>query len=390
MARAATEPVKTFAEVEAYLTQQRHELRRRLHRYNEQARVTRSADGHWYVESLFWKIERLEGDRVFLVIDFEVGRPGWSKTRTAKLFEMQWRAGDLAFVGHGPAPKRRGKASGWLGDTGKRCTPNYYAPKPCIDTVRRWTEFAEFNGLPMNPESAAIFQAYAQHDTVMGDRLMARARGLPEPTERSAFGLQAEVDAMDLQQYQQNPENPCDLSPYGPKPCAEVVQRFKRFARKHGLPLSRSTGAMFEAYGRGNFVKADVLYAFAKGLPVPSYGYVPTGIGRDAALAGLRLPSENEAGACEPNPYAPKPCLESIEAWRDFAARYGLEDNAANAKAFQAYAEGDLKTGDRLFAMAKGVALDELLKAAGVETPGLVIEVYPGRRQRMDRRHAGT
>jgi len=125
---------------------------------------------------------------------------------------------------------------------------------------------------------------------------------------------------------------------------------------------------MFEAYAHGDFKRADVIYALAKGLPVPAYGYIPTGIAAEIAALGLERPSEqsNPDHACENNPYASKPCLNSLQVWRDFAERYQLEDNPDNARLFQAYSEGDYRLGDQLMAEAKGVSLEQLHEAAGV------------------------
>lgn len=388
---SAAAPSRSAEEVEAYLKDNENAVNKKLERYNKENIGLATRDGRWFIGALFWEIDSLDGDRVFLVIDYKVGRAYWQQRSNKLLFELRWTDGELEFVGHGNAPKEARKGGGWIGDASNRCIPNYYAPNPCIDTVRRWTEFSEFNNLPLNPESAAIFQAYAQNDAVTGNRMMARAKGLPDPTGESVFGLQGQVAAMNLGQYQQNTENPCDLNPYGPRPCTEILQKFQAFARQHGLAVNRSTAAMFEAYAYGNFVKADTLYAVAKGLDVPSYGYAPTGIARDAAFAALRQrPTGTEMGDCSQNPYAAKPCPESVEAWRTFAARYQLQDNAANARLFEAYADGNLRMGDRLFAQAKGVSLDTLLEASGVPPKDLTIEVYPGRRQHNKRGIAGT
>lgn len=378
-------------EVEAYLKDNEDAIISRLERYNKDHIGLATRDSRWFIGAFFWEIDSLDGDWVFLVIDYKVGRAYWQQRSNKALFELKWTDGELEFVGHGNAPKEARKGGGWIGDANRKCVPNYYAPNPCLDTVRRWTEFSEFNSLPLNLESAAIFQAYAQNDTVTGDRMMARAKGLPDPTGESVFALQDQIAAMNLSQYQQNTKNPCDLNPYGPRPCTEILQKFQAFVRQHGLAVNHSTAAMFEAYAYGNFVKADTLYALAKGLDVPSYGYVPTGIARDTTLAGLQQrPTGSESGDCQPNPYAPKPCLEVGQAWKAFAARYRLEDNMANARLFQAYAEGDVRMGDRLFAQAKGVSLETLLEASGVPPKDLTIEVYPGRRQQMKRGIAGT
>lgn len=385
--RAAAPPLKSMSEVKAYIERNHDAVRDKLERYNKDYIKLKTNDNQWFIGAYFWEIHSLEGDRVFVNINYQVGRTFWQRQQGEALFELRWNGDELEFVSHGPVPKQAQKrGGGWLGDSDTQCTPNYYAPKPCTDTARLWSEFAAFNGLPLNPESAAIYQAYRQNDSTTGDRLLARARGQPDPSGRSAFNVQSEVAAMGLGQLQQSTENPCDLNPYAPRPCTGLLQRFQLFARQHGLPLNRHSATMFEAYAYGNYVKADVLYAMAKGLEVPSYGYVSTSVGRDQALIGLREPiGATEAGACEQNPYSTRPCPESIDAWRNFASRYQLDDTAANARIFQAYVEGDHQIGDRLLAQAKGVSLDTLLEASGVPAKGLVIEVYPGRQQKMYR-----
>jgi len=176
-----------------------------------------------------------------------------------------------------------------------------------------------------------------------------------------------------------NEERPCDLNPFGPRPCPQIARLFQDFAARHGLALDRRTGNMFEAYANGDFRKADVIYALAMGLPVPAYGYIPTGIAEDTAIAALlSRPQPTTRIECENNPYRTRPCPGAIRAWREFAERYGLEDNAGNAQIFQAYTEGEFREADQLFAQAKGISIEQLHEAAGVPSKGLVIEVYPG------------
>ena len=55
---------------------------------------------------------------------------------------------------------------------------------------------------------------------------------------------------------------------------------------------------------------------------------------------------------------------------RNFAKKYGLEANRAAGKLMQAYADGDLRRGDRLYASAKGISVDTLLdKYLGPDRP---------------------
>jgi hypothetical protein len=255
--------------------------------------------------------------------------------------------------------------------------------------VRRWREFTAFHDLEMTPETAAIFQAYKHHDVETGNRLMARARGLPVPSGESVFGLQSEVSAMSLGRFQRNPDNPCDLNPYGTRPCPEIFKVYRAFLERHGLPDDQRSAAMLKSYADGDFRRADVIYALAKGLDVPAYGYIPSGLAADVASLNLGR-FQNPRNPCDLTPYGPRPCLEVVSLWRDFAERYGLADSDQHARVFQAYAEGDYRAADQLFAQAKGVSLEQFLEASGVPTKGLVIEVYPGRKQLLLRGVTGS
>ena len=146
---------------------------------------------------------------------------------------------------------------------------------------------------------------------------------------------------------------------------------------------------MLKSYADGDFRRADVIYALAKGLDVPAYGYIPSGLAADVATLNLGR-YQNPSNPCDLTHYGPRPCLEVISLWRDFAGRYGLGDSAENARVFQAYAEGDYRAADQLFAQAKSVSLEQLLEASGVPTEGLVIEVYPGRKQLLHRGVTGS
>lgn len=381
-------PVKSADEVEAYMRENLGSFEERLAAYNKKHRIQTSASLLWDIGKVSWKIDRLEGDRAFLEINYTVAPRSFWPAAGGAIFELKWVREDLKVVAHRAIPPSGRRGGGWVGDSNRDCVYNYYAPKPCPDTLQRWSEFAEHHGLPLNPESAAIFQSYKHHDVATGDRLMARARGQPDPGGESVFGLQAEIRAMNLSQYRGNLESPCGFNPYGERPCPEILGIFRRFAARHGLPADPNTATMFEAYARSDFQKADVIYALSIGLEVPAYGYLPTGIAREVAGLRIRLDQLSQGGKnpCGANPYMPdhdryRPCPEALPIWRDFAARYGLDDNSQNARIFAAYAAGEYRVGDQLFANAKGVSLEQLLEAAGMPTRGLVIEVYPGRRQ---------
>ncbi|MEM7227104.1 MAG: hypothetical protein AAF495_29320 [Pseudomonadota bacterium] len=384
-AAPVTPPLKPKAEVETYIARNLPAITAKLRDYNEDKRVARFKWDSWQVALTRWTIERLDGDRVFLAIDYGVGS-STQKAPASALFELQWVGDDLAFVGHQPAQKRRVAARGGPDPTEEnKCIFNYYSPRPCIDVKRKWQEFAALHELPMNEESAAILQAYKQLDYDRGDRLMAGAKGLALPQETSAFSLQAEVTRMNLPRSGGEAEA-CTWNPFGPNPCPGAHQTFRTFAARHGLEPNAQSARMFEAYTRGDFKTGDVIYALAKNLEVPAYGHIPSAAARDLATLWpelTRISRAGEEGGCEIDPHAPRPCEGAVRLWRDFAERYDLEDTAANARIFAAYAQGDLEAGDSYLADAKGVTLDQLMEASGIPTRKLTIEVYPGWRQML-------
>lgn len=375
-------------EAERYFNENLRSLQEKVGSYNKRKRIIVDANGHWNAQIVDWRIERLEGDRVFAAINYNVGR--WSPESGSNLFELQWQGDELNIVGHGAMTKKAASGTRVLGyDDEAGCVYNYYAARPCLDTMRRWRDFTSFHGLEMTPETAVIFQAFKHNDLETGKRLMARARGLPTPNGDSVFDLQGEVTKLNLRRYQRRADNPCDLNPYGARPCPEILQKYRAFIARHDLPDDRRSAAMLEAYSKEDFRRADVIYALAKGLDVPAYGYIPTGLA--AEVANLNLSRyQNLANPCDLTPYGARPCLQVVELWRDFADRYALSDSAENARIFAAYAEGDYKAADQLFAQAKGVSLEQLLEASGVPTKGLVIEVYPGRKQLLLRGVTGS
>ncbi len=373
-------PARTLDEATAYFEDNLKRFAKDLEAYNRKVRIETQMNAQWNVKVTKWKIDEVVDDRVYVDINFEVGAGSWSPQPGSARFGLRWDGDRLAIVSHGEMKKRLNGPIVLEARDDHGCVYNYYAARPCIDTVSRWREFTGLHDLPLDEESAAIFQAYRQHEKGTGDRLMARALGLPEPSGSSVFGLQAEITALDLTQYQRNAKVPCDLNPYDPHPCLEILEVFQEFAARHGLPADRRSAAMLEAYAEQDYRRADVVYALAKGLPVPAYGYVPTGIAGEVAARWRELDNMQNGRkiACGYNPHGARPCPEVIPLWREFADRYGLDDDAANASIFEAYAEGNYRRADQMFAQVKGVSLEQLLEASGVPTQGLVIEVYPG------------
>lgn len=62
--------------------------------------------------------------------------------------------------------------------TDTACRNNYYAAKPCPRAVSAWRAFARQHDLELNQQTADLFQAYVEGDTVTGDKLYAAAKGI--------------------------------------------------------------------------------------------------------------------------------------------------------------------------------------------------------------------
>ncbi len=376
---AALDLPQDEAAFESYFDDNERDFLDHLGKYNDVHRLAPNAtNSPSNVANLSWTFHDATGDSLFLIIYFESSRQWWTGQAYRGLFELKEQGGQLVIVNHGPVPRDGKRRGGFLGDQGKGCIYNIYATKPCVDAKRLLDEFAKVHGLQADPETAAILQAYKHHDKAVGDRLMAEARGLPAPSSTSAFALHDEVRNMNLGGAHVGSEVGCDLDPYGPRPCPDVLKRFKSFVARHGLPNNRRIANMFSSYAQGDFQKADAIYARSKGLPVPAYAYRPSALSDEVASLGSSDSAQGlEAEPCQHNPYSYRPCLNATRNWRDFATRYQLADTAENARIFQSYAEGDDRKGDQLFASAKGVTLEQFLAAAGVPTERFVVEIFP-------------
>ena len=150
----------------------------------------------------------------------------------------------------------------------------------------------------------------------------------------------------------------CVHNYHSPNPCVESIPLFERFAAQHGLPLDADAAYMFQAYVRGEYGRADRLYARAKGYVLPKY----EGIGTEVAALVLEVyathsqESAHKQGDCQFNYYDANPCRGVIPVWRAFASRHGLGLSRLSADLFQAYADGTYRRGDRLYRIAKGIA----------------------------------
>ena len=64
-------------------------------------------------------------------------------------------------------------------DLDRACQHDPTSPNRCVTSIVELEEFAAEHGLPLDFNTARVFQAYVRHDTVRGDRLYARAKGIP-------------------------------------------------------------------------------------------------------------------------------------------------------------------------------------------------------------------
>ncbi len=118
--------------------------------------------------------------------------------------------------------------------------------------------------------------------------------------------------------------------------------------------MSVDAAYMFQAFVRGEYGRADRLYARAMGYVLPKY----EGIGTEVAALGLRdhMAGGREFPNCDYNYYSPNPCPGVIPLWTAFAERHGIALTRTSADMFEAYVEGAYRRGDRLYRAAKGIA----------------------------------
>ena len=126
----------------------------------------------------------------------------------------------------------------------------------------------------------------------------------------------------------------CFHNYHSPNPCIESIPLFERFAARHGFELSVDAAYMFQAFVRGEYGRADRLYARAKGYTLPTY----EGVGTEVAALGLRdhMNGGGEFPNCDYNYYSPNPCAGVIRLWQDFAERHGLGLSRTSADMFEA------------------------------------------------------
>jgi hypothetical protein len=154
-----------------------------------------------------------------------------------------------------------------------------------------------------------------------------------------------------------------------PKPCPDLQAALDQIIQENGLPATPQTITMLQAYAEGDWMKADRLYAAAKGYELPDHlkEKAADSLAREVAAFGVRGEVRDDV-SCKNDVFAPKPCPEAVRAFKQFARENGLPETRSTAQMFYAYVEGDKETGDELYAFLSG-------KTAGQPRNELLAEV---------------
>jgi len=263
------------------------------------------------------------------------------------------------------------------------CENNYFSANPCKKAVRLWKEWAAKNGLPLDYHSAGVFQAYLRGDTRQGHIQYALARGYPPPDIYEGPGNG--VLALGLRSYDGR-DRTCENNYFAPNPCPRAIRLWKEWAAQHELELSYQSAAIFQAYVNRDFRTGDRLYGIAKGEATGQPEYA--GPGLDVVTLGIQpwdpaRPQQSIKEGCRVNPFAIDPCGGHLgRVVREWAERNGLPFDGATAAVFEAYNNYDFERGDRLYASAKGITVEELMREYRGPSEEelqnrLVIDVYP-------------
>jgi hypothetical protein len=81
-------------------------------------------------------------------------------------------------------------------------------------------------------------------------------------------------------------------------------------------------------------------------------------LARQVAAFGVRAEVRDDV-SCKNDVFAPKPCPEAVQAFKQFARENGLPETRSTAQMFYAYVEGDKETGDELYAFLSGKNADQ-------------------------------
>ena len=64
-------------------------------------------------------------------------------------------------------------------DLDRECRHDPTSPNRCVTSIVELEEFAAGHGLPLDRDTAEVFQAYVRHQVRKGDEMFARAKGIP-------------------------------------------------------------------------------------------------------------------------------------------------------------------------------------------------------------------
>lgn len=248
------------------------------------------------------------------------------------------------------------------------CDPGPFDASPCEEAVRAWNTWTERNKLPQNSTAAAAFKAYVLQDYKNADRHYAVLMG---HTTEAYQDVARRVQALGLRPYDGRKES-CENNYFSANPCNEAVRLWKDWAAEHDLPLTYRSAGIFQAYAEGDETRGHIQFALAKGHPVPEFYEGP---GNRVIELGLR-PFSGRDQACENNYFAANPCPKAIRLWKQWAAQEGLELNYQSAATFQAYASHDFRTGDRLYARAKGLPDPNAYAGPGLDVVALGLQPW--------------
>jgi len=114
-----------------------------------------------------------------------------------------------------------------------------------------------------------MFESYTKDDYRRADVIYALASGKPvpaygylptgvarDPSVASALRIKSSVGR----------KIPCDISPYGRRPCPGTARLWREFAATYELADTAQSARIFAAYAEGEVKQGDQLLAAAKGV----------------------------------------------------------------------------------------------------------------------------
>lgn len=150
----------------------------------------------------------------------------------------------------------------------KACKNNVFSSHPCPGIDTAWRTFAAANDLPLDEDSARLFQFYIAGEMKQGDYLYSQMTGRAVFYELPIHsGIGAEVAALDLRPERDN-DRGCVNNYYASNPCPGIEKVWREFAAKHGIEMNFRNAGILVAYARGDYTGGDRLVAEATGVTV--------------------------------------------------------------------------------------------------------------------------